>query len=65
MAFGAEPGAIASAVIVATAGLWWFAVILKDVRRLPRATRWGIYALVWLAYFILVMLLATQLPSNA
>ena len=48
-------GALAGA-FVATAGLWWFRLILKDVQKLPRSTRFGVYALVWLAYFTLTLL---------
>lgn len=58
MTMSAEPGALAASALVATAGLWWFWSIMKDVRRLPMATRIGIYVLVWLAYFILMMILA-------
>ncbi|MEE2690101.1 MAG: hypothetical protein VX640_01050 [Pseudomonadota bacterium] len=48
------------AAVIATLGLWWFQFILKDVRRLPKATRYGIYALIWLAYFVLIMILAAR-----
>lgn len=58
MTMSVDPGAVAASTIVATAGLWWFWSIMKDVRRLPMATRIGIYVLVWLAYFILMMILA-------
>lgn len=47
--------------IIATLGLWWFHFMMKDfMGRQPRATRWGVYALIWLAYFVLVMLLALR-----
>ena len=49
-----------AAALIATLGLVWFAWILKDVRKLPAATRYGVYALIWLAYFVVVMLLAAQ-----
>lgn len=52
--------AAAIAAVVATAGLWWFRFVLKDVRRLPPTTRYGVYALIWLAYFVLVMLIALR-----
>lgn len=48
------------AAVIATLGLWWFRFILKDVRRLPKVTRYGIYALIWLAYFVLIMILAAR-----
>jgi len=48
--------AIAAAVI-ACIGLWWFRLVLVQVRKMRPATRYGIYALVWLAYFILTMIL--------
>ncbi len=56
----AQLGAGAAAAIIATLGLWWFRMILKDVRTLPPATRFGIYALIWLAYFVAVMLLIAR-----
>lgn len=56
----ADPAAVAVSAIIATAGLWWFQYMLKDIRKLPRTTRYGIYAIIWLAYFILVMILAAQ-----
>lgn len=65
MGFSADPGAVAASAIVATAGLWWFWTILKDARRLPPATRIGVYVLVWLAYFVLMMVLADRLGAPA
>lgn len=56
----ADPAAVVVAFLIASAGLWWFRFMLKDVRKLARPTRLGVYALVWLAYFILVMILAQQ-----
>lgn len=54
---GVDERALAAlaAAAVATLGLWWFRLILKDARRWPKPTRYGVYALIWLAYFILVM----------
>lgn len=60
MSLSTDPGALAVSAIVATAGLWWFRTILKDVRRLPAPARLGIYILIWLAYFILMMILAAR-----
>ncbi|WDI32637.1 hypothetical protein PUV54_05435 [Hyphococcus flavus] len=42
---------------IATLGLWWFRFILPVIRKQPKNTRYGVYALIWLAYFILSMLL--------
>ena len=53
----AQLGAAIAAALIASLGLWWFRVILKGVRNLPKTTRYGIYALVWLAYFVAVMLI--------
>lgn len=41
---------------IATLGLWWFRLMLPVVRRQPKTTRYGVYALVWLAYFILTLI---------
>lgn len=43
-------------VIISTVGLWWFRLMLPNVRAMPRTTRFGVYALIWLAYFILTLL---------
>ena len=50
-------GAALASAIIASLGLWWFRLIMKNVRTMPAATRFGIYALIWLAYFVAVMLL--------
>lgn len=49
-----------AAIIVASIGLWWFRLVLTGVRKQPKATRYGVYALVWLAYFILTMIVIGQ-----
>lgn len=49
-----------AAVVVASVGLWWFRLVLTGVRKLPKGTRYGIYALIWLAYFILTMVVIRQ-----
>ncbi len=46
--------------IVASLGLWWFRLILPVVRRQPKTTRFGVYALVWLAYFILTIMVINR-----
>ncbi|MEM8770082.1 MAG: hypothetical protein AAGD92_00400 [Pseudomonadota bacterium] len=45
-----------AAAIVATLGLWWFRLIMSNVRTMPKTPRYGIYALVWLTYFVVVMM---------
>lgn len=45
-----------AAAVVASLGLWWFRVILTEIKKQPKATRYGIYAAIWLAYFILTMM---------
>ena len=57
----ADPGAFVSAAVVASIGLWWFQYVLKDVRKLQRGMRLGVYALIWLAYFILTIILVAHL----
>jgi hypothetical protein len=53
-----DPKTALAAAIVATAGVWWFQFVLKKSRGWPPATRYGVYALVWLAYFVLTIILA-------
>ncbi len=53
-------GAGIAAAAVATLGLWWFRLIMKNVREMAPATRYGIYALIWLAYFVAVMLVIAR-----
>lgn len=65
MGLSADPGAIAASAIVASAGLWWFRAIMKDVRKFPMATRIGIYILIWLAYFIVMMVLVGRAAAPA
>ena len=45
------------AALIASAGLWWFRLLLPVVRKQPKTTRFGVYAIVWLAYFILTMMI--------
>ena len=45
------------AALIASAGLWWFRLILPVVKNQPKLTRYGVYGLVWLAYFILTMMM--------
>ncbi len=49
-----------AAFIIASLGLWWFRLVLGSVKKLPKATRYGVYALVWLAYFILTLVVIGQ-----
>ncbi|HXI88254.1 MAG TPA: hypothetical protein VNH64_12400 [Parvularculaceae bacterium] len=53
-------GAYGVAAVVATAGLWWFAHILRDLKRAEPLIRYGLYAAVWFAYFGLVVILASR-----
>lgn len=48
------------AAAIACAGLWWFRLILPVVRKQPKTTRYGVYALVWLAYFILTIVVINR-----
>lgn len=61
-------GAGIAAFAIASLGLWWFRLVLKDVRKMPKMTRTGIYALIWLAYFVAVVLVigpeATEIPNS-
>lgn len=48
------------AILVASFGLWWFRLVLTGVRKLPKTSRYGVYALVWFAYFILTLIIIGQ-----
>lgn len=49
------------AALIATGGLWWFRMVLKGrLLNMQKTTRFGVYALIWLAYFIPVVILASQ-----
>ena len=51
----------AVAALVSCAGAWWFHMILKErMATLETSVKYSVYALIWLAYFILIVLLATQ-----
>jgi len=49
-----------AAIVIASIGLWWFRLVLTGVKKLPRTTRLGVYTLVWLAYFILTIIVIGQ-----
>lgn len=53
-------GAAFVAALIASVGLWWFRVVLPVVRKQPKTTRFGVYALVWLAYFILTIMVINR-----
>ncbi len=58
---GVNVAAAAVAGIIATIGLWWFRLMLKDfMSRQTPVVRNGVYVLIWLAYFVLVLLLAAR-----
>lgn len=48
------------AAFIACIGLWWFRLLLPVVRKQPKVTRFGVYGLVWLAYFILTMMVIAR-----
>jgi len=48
--------AIIAGVIIASVGLWWFWLVLPSVKTMRKTVRFGIYSLVWLAYFILTLI---------
>ena len=58
-------GAALGAAIVASFGLWWFRLIMKNLRETNAVTRYGIYALIWLAYFVAMMLLITRSQTGS
>lgn len=58
-----DPAAYGVAALVATAGLWWFAFVLKDLKRANPVIRYSLYAAIWLAYFALVVVLAARAGS--
>lgn len=46
-----------AAGVTACLGLWWFHLFMKKLMaRQPALARAGIYAAIWLAYFILTMM---------
>ena len=48
------------AALIATAGLWWFRMVLKKwLLSRDKSLRFGLYALIWLAYFVLIAKLAS------
>ncbi|MEQ8750723.1 MAG: hypothetical protein RIC52_13210 [Amphiplicatus sp.] len=58
---GVNVAAAAVAGIIATIGLWWFHLMLKSfMARQTPIIRYGVYGAIWLAYFVLVMLLAAR-----
>lgn len=49
-----------AATIIASFGLWWFRLVMTSIKKQPKMTRYGIYALVWLAYFIATLVMIGQ-----
>ena len=49
-----------AAIVIASIGLWWFRLVLPVVRKQEKTMRYGVYALVWLAYFILTLIVITN-----
>ena len=58
--FSFDAPSLATSAIVATAGTAWFAYVLKGIRARPAPTRYAIYALIWLAYFVLMNIVVTK-----
>ena len=52
--------AVIAGAVIATIGLWWFRMVLGSIKKLPPMTRYGVYALIWLAYFIATLVLVSQ-----
>jgi len=52
--------AIVAAALIASMGVWWFTVVLPAVKNMPKLRRQGIYGALWLAYFILVLIVINQ-----
>ena len=48
------------ATIIATFGLWWFRLLMPMIKKQSKITRMGVYAVVWLAYFILTMMVIAR-----
>ena len=53
------------AAAIACVGLWWFRLILPVIKKQPKLTRFGVYAIVWLAYFILTMIMIGRSGGGA
>ena len=54
-------GATIASAIVAFAGTWWFAYVLKGLKQFNDGQRALVYGAVWLAYFILTQVLIDRL----
>jgi len=47
------------AALIASAGLWWFRMVLKQKLLATKPSlRYGLYALIWLAYFFVIIMIA-------
>lgn len=53
-------GAGVTATIIASLGTLWFAYVLKGLRSMAPLPRYGVYAGIWLAYFIAMMIFMRQ-----
>ena len=49
-----------AAAAVASFGLWWFHVVMGGLKKQSQNQRRMIYASVWLAYFVLTMIVIAQ-----
>ncbi len=55
----ASPSVVLVAALIAIAGTWWVRLVLKErLLATEPPLLFGLYALIWLAYFILVVILA-------
>jgi len=52
--------AVIAAIVIASIGLWWFQFVMNGVKKMARGARYGVYAAVWLAYFILTLIVIAQ-----
>jgi len=52
--------AVLVAAIIASLGLWWFRLVIKKSNNMRPILRNSVYAGLWLAYFILVMMVINQ-----
>ena len=60
LAAGFDASSLFVAVLIATAGLWWFDRMLPSIRTMALLTRIGMFLLIWLAYFVLILIIVQQ-----
>ncbi|MEO0613628.1 MAG: hypothetical protein AAFY83_09960 [Pseudomonadota bacterium] len=52
-----DPANIFVATLIACVGLWWFDKVLPSLRTKNTPMRLSLYAGIWLAYFVVIMIL--------